>query len=352
MASSHAQPATAPAKPPFVTPFDDLLVDRAGKAITTRAGWEQKRADIRTRFLDLLGEPPTVKPKLDPVILSETACEKYTRFELEYSVHSDEKATAFLCVPKGLKGPAPAVLCLHGTSDDGRLRTMNLGANAGHAWGHHLAERGFVTFCADHFVSGKREPKEGRYETGAFYRRFPRWSAVGKALWEESIAVDFLCSRPEVDAQRIGCMGHSLGGHGTVFFMAYEPRIACGVANCGTTSFLCNPMRLHWSRDKWYIYFPKLRELFLAGKNAPVDFHELIGSIAPRPFLDISALNEPNFEGGEFLPGMFVRVHDVYRLYDANAKLANFTHSAGHDLFHYSRALAYAWLENWLQNAG
>ena len=346
--NEYTQPVTEPGKPEIITPFDDLLMTSSGEPISDIETWQQKRLDILTRFRETLGEPPDERPRLEPEYLSETDCGSYVRKEVRYRVHPDEWAQAYLCIPKELSQPAPGVLCLQQTCDDGSKEVVGLTANTANAYGRDLAVRGFVTLCPDHFVAGHRLPAEGSFSTQSFYRRFPRWSAVGKAIWEEQIAVDLLQSLPEVDANLIGCIGHSLGGHGSAFLAAYEERIKCAVGNCGPTSFRCNPRRTHWSRDGWYIYFPTLRELFLAGKPAPFDFHELIASICPRAFLGISTLREPSFDGQEHMSNMFLRIHEVYELCDVAAKVSHYMHNFGHGFFHHSRALAYAWLETWL----
>lgn len=346
----YTEPITKPDKPKLVTPFDDLLTGETGQPIRDIQTWRKKRTDILEKFRETLGEPPDDKPALDPEYLSETDCGSFVRKEIRYRVHHDEWAHAFLCMPKKQDKRLPAVLCLQQTCDQGSEEVVGLAGNGANAYGRDLAARGFVTLCPDHFVAGRRIPQHGSFTTHEFYRRFPGWSAVGKAIWEEQIGIDLLQSLAEVDGNRIGCMGHSLGGHGSVFLAAADERIQCAVSNCGVTSFRCNPRRTHWSRDGWYIYFPKLRALFLEGKPAPFDFHELIASIAPRAFLDISTLREPSFDGQEHVPGMFLRIHEVYELCDAAGKIAHYMHNCGHGLFHHSRSLAYSWLETWLMD--
>jgi hypothetical protein len=243
----------------------------------------------------------------------------------------------------------PAVLCLHQTTRAGRREALGLEGDPMLAYGRDLAERGFVTLCPDHFCAGEREPAEGSYVTHPFYQRFPNWSAVGKALWEGQIALDALESLPFVDRERLGCMGHSLGAAGTIFAAAMDERVRCAVANCGLCNFRCNPKRIKWARDGWYIYLPRLRPLFLAERPAPFDWHELAACIAPRAFLDISALHDVCMEGSEHHPGMLMRVQEVYDLYDAGRRCASFLHNAGHGMFHASQAAAYAWLDQWLR---
>ena len=216
------------------------------------------------------------------------------------------------------------------------------------AYAADLAELGFVTLSPDHFCAGERTPPEGAYVTHRFYQRFPEWSAVGKNLWETRIAIDVLGSLEQVDGGRIGCMGHSLGGSGTVFTAAFDERVTCAVCNCGLNNFRCNPMRIKWARDGWYIYLPSLRPLFLAEEPPPFDWHELAACIAPRAFLDVSALHDRCLEGSQHVPGMLMRVQEVYDLHEAGERCASFFHNAGHGMSRATRAAAYAWLEQWL----
>lgn len=94
----------------------------------------------------------------------------------------------------------------------------------------------------------------------------------------------------EVDPQRIGAMGHSLGGHGTIFLAAYDQRIKAAASNCGGSFFRHNPDVEAWARDHWYVYFKHIRAGLLEGKLPPIDFHEIIALISPRTFLDLSAI--------------------------------------------------------------
>ena len=58
-----------------------------------------------------------------------------------------------------------------------------------------------------------------------------------KGIWNHTRAVDLLQSLPEVDAERIGCIGHSLGGHNTIFVGVFDTRLKVLVSSCGFNSF-------------------------------------------------------------------------------------------------------------------
>src|SRR5205085_8596690 len=111
------------------------------------------------------------------------------------------------------------------------------------------AEAGFVAFAADYLRDGERlKPGRRPYDTTDFYERFPDWSIVGKDAWDNARAVDYLQSLDFVDGQRIGMIGHSYGGHSTIFAAALEPRIKVAVASGPVSDFLHHG--IHWGVPK------------------------------------------------------------------------------------------------------
>lgn len=334
---------TRPPKPPLKTPFDDLL-----RGIRTLKQWRAKRRRILSAFRSTLGEFPAKRVNLESRTVRTKKQKEFERRKVEIRVHTDEWTTAYLCVPRRPLPGHPAVLCLPSTHERTHEIIAGFDGLVPEAYGARLATAGFVTLCPDHFVQGEREPKDGPFVTREFYRRFPRWSAIGKAIWDNQRCLDYLETLEFVNARRIGCMGHSLGAHSAVFLAAVDERVRCIVSNCGISSFRCNPNRCQWSRDGWYIYLPTLRALFLKGKLPEWDMHELGASLAPRPWLDISSLSDTTFADAEHLPGMYTRIHEVYRLLGGSNRFAFYTHGEAHGMFEHSYALAEAWLKKWL----
>ncbi|MDH7570758.1 MAG: acetylxylan esterase, partial [Armatimonadota bacterium] len=269
-----------------------------------------------------------------------------------------DRITAWLVLPDGLPGPAPAVLCLHGTTADAKDACVGRGKNPGGSNGIalHLAKRGFVTLAPDHFNAGERlEPGEKPYDSGPLYARHPRWSDSGKAVFDGKRCLDFLQTLPEVDATRLGSIGHSLGGYSTLFLAALDDRVKAAVCSCGVTAWAVDPNRLNWSRVEpgRYVHFPKLRRYWEAGRPAPVDFHEIMALVAPRAFLNISAVgNDVCFPVFAPFPELYYQVESVYKLLGAEGKFCAYFHSEGHRFGHAARSLAYAWLEQHLAGVG
>ena len=333
-------------EPPVIaSSWDDLLAD-----VATADQWPAHRAALHQRYLDLLrDEQKPAKPPLDLQVHDEVVVDgTYRRLKISYAVEADERANAYLGLPLGT-GPWPAAVGLHGTYPQGKELTAGLEEKQDHAYLDHLCRRGYVVIGPEHFVCGERTPAEGPYETARFHAKHPDWTAVGKFTYEHSIALDVLHTLPEVRTDRIGCLGHSLGGHGSLFLAAYDPRIAVAVSNCSATFFRHNKADLEWARNRWYVYFQHLRAGMLDGRLPPIDFHEIMALVAPRPFLELFGLNDgdPLTQRQRVL--MMLKVMDVYDLVGAPANLAFYVHGQGHVFDLDSRSLAYAWLDKHLK---
>ncbi len=329
--------------------WDDLL-----EGIKTHDDWHRHREVFKRRYLDLIRDD--FKPPRPPMNLkwheAVVVDGIYTRHLISYNVEADERAHAFLGIPielKTAKRTAPAVVALHGTYKHGKRRAAGLEDNPDKAYLDHLCRRGYVVIAPDHFVAGHRIPPEGPYETERFYKKHPNWTAVGKFTFEHSIAIDVLQSLPQVDPERIGVLGHSLGGHGTFFLAAYDERVKAAAGNCAASFFRHNRRVDHWARNHWYVYFKHIRPDILEGKLPPIDLHEIIALIAPRAFLDLSALNDGNPLTQRQRVLMLLKIGDVYNLGEASANFAFFVHGRGHSVAHESRALMYAWMDTHLK---
>lgn len=307
-----------------------------------------KLKDIESRIRAVLGQAEPVKADLKPELVSETECCRYIRRKITFAVEKGERIPAYLLIPKTLAKPVPAILCLHGTSYNGKENTVALAPELpGRNYGHELAEAGYVTFAIDDPAMGERNPLGKSYDTGHFYKRYPNWSIVGKMIWDYGRAIDYLSTLDFVDSSRLGGIGHSLGATTLLFLAALEPRLKVSVASCGWSSLHPRQPRLNVfaNPDHGYIRLMKLKELSLAGKNSPFDFHELIALIAPRALLRISGYNDPITEWPEIIAESSFKASAVYRLMNCEKRFAQYFHGDGHDLTRTTRTLAYTWLE-------
>jgi dienelactone hydrolase len=346
---------------PIETTWDDLL-----EGVDSPGAWEEKRRDVKGRFLELLRDEFAPKPPkdLDVVVEREWDGGGFRILDVSYQVEEDERAHAYIGMPEGPapEGLHPGVVCLHGTTNWGARRTLGLLPEVGdpHAdrvssgldYARQLVRHGYVTISPEHFCCARRMPEAGPFETEPLYQKHPNWTAVGKYMYDSRIACDVLCALPEVDASRLGVTGHSLGAHGSIWLAAYDDRIRCAAPSCSAQTFRENPEPLHWARDHWYVYLPQLREVFLAGEQAPIGFHEMMALIAPRPFLDRFALNDgcPLTQGHRVM--LHVRLRELYRMLGAEPAHAFLVSGDGHSISDMSCTTMLSWMDRWLKHDG
>lgn len=344
------------------TSWDDLL-----DGIKSATDWSRKRLTIRERFQELIraDAAPDLLIDSDLKIEHEWDADGFRIRYVSYQVEADERAHAYIGIPS--TDPPddgfPAVVCLHGTTNWGARRTLGLppGPDDPHAdksdvegkdYARQLVRNGYVTISPEHFCCAQRIPLEGPYETAAFYRKHPEWSAVGKYVHDSVIATNVLASRSDVNSNRLGVTGHSLGGHGSIWLAAYDDRIKCVAPSCSAQTFRENPNPLHWSRDFWYIYFPQLREQILAGETIVCDFHEMFALIAPRAVLDRFALNDGDPQSQKHRTMMHLKIHELYRLLDRESAHAFLAFGDGHFIPDLSQEALLSWMDRWLKHDG
>ncbi|MGL4462081.1 MAG: alpha/beta hydrolase family protein, partial [Planctomycetia bacterium] len=197
--------------------------------VTGRTGWAKRRADVLRGMQEVMGPPPTKKEPLDFKIESTTQADGYLRHRASFAVDPGDRVPALLLVPDVLQKPAPGVLCLHQTNGAlGKAEPAGLGGSPNLHYAHELAKRGFVALVPDY-------PSFGEYPYD--FAKSPYASGSMKAIWNNIRAVDALAALPDVDVKRLGCIGHSLGGHNTMFTAVFEPRLVAMVSCCGFTAF-------------------------------------------------------------------------------------------------------------------
>jgi pimeloyl-ACP methyl ester carboxylesterase len=172
-----------------------------------------------------------------------------------------------------------------------------------------------------------------------------------KGIWNHMRAIDLLQDLPQVDARRIGCIGHSLGGHNTLFLAAFDERVKAAVTNCGFTAF---PKYYGGDLTGWSHkgYMPRIAsEYGKDPKRVPFDFPEVLGAISPRPVLAIAPLRDGNFE----VSGVRDCIESASKIYSLLGRMdalqAIYPDSA-HEFPPAIRQHAYEWLDKQLKRRG
>jgi dienelactone hydrolase len=342
---------------------------QSGKAdLLPLTGGATGRAEVQRVFDVFLGQPPAVRPKPEARIIDESEQDACIRTALSYVTEEGERVPAYLLRPKSSRTKLPAVLCPHQTIQAGKREPAGLaGAEQQHI-ALRLAHRGYAAFTWDALCFGERhDPASGHYgDAIPFYRRYPRWSLLGKMMWDLSRGVDYLESLSFIDAGRIGCVGHSHGGLTTLFGMALDSRIRAGVSSCGFDTFRIDGNTCRWShatallpRLGFYIASPYLSMDFYRAVpdseviQTPFDMHQLLALIAPRPVFFSTADRDAIFpNAGWSTRKAIARAEDAYASPGPTGRLVARYFDGGHGFPPDAQNQAYAWLDGWLKTDG
>ncbi len=319
-----------------------IVRDQLGseRLVRTQADWRERVEHIRANMQLVMGPLPEANRRvpLDLEIVSEVSTAKYMRRKVHFTPEPDDRVPAWLLIPKQLpaSGKAPAMLCLHQTTKIGKDEPAGLGGLPNLHYAHELAEMGFVCIVPDYPSFG-----EYPYDFKSKGRHFASGSM--KAIWNNMRAIDLLVSMPEVDAQRIGVIGHSLGGHNSLFTAVFDERLRAVVSSCGFTPFhdYYKGALAGWTSDR---YMPRIREQYHNDPNqVPFDFYEILGSLAPRGCYSNSPIRDSNFDINGVRKA-FSRVEAIYTLFGATESLKLATPDALHDFPPAQRQAAYQFL--------
>jgi dienelactone hydrolase len=296
-----------------ITPVPELVVP------DSRAGWETQRGATRARLWQLLGPLPPRPAALSVKTVSRQDHEKYVLERFEFDNGAGATVPGYLFLPKGATSKVPAVLYCHwhgGQYDNGKeemLRSEHTPVAPGPA----LAARGYAVLGIDAYCFGERNGHgPGSSERGGAGEltasKFNLW--FGRTLWgmilrDDLIALDYLVSRPEIDRERVGVTGISMGATRSWWLMALDDRLKAGVAVACLTRY--QNLIAHESLKAHGIYY------YVPGLLAHFDTEAVVALIAPRPIL----FQTGDQDDGSPIDGVMAieeKVRPAFRLYDAN----------------------------------
>lgn len=317
-------------KPPAVLPKDaptlsELLVNGDGGRITSVAAWEKRREELRQWWLKFLGPIPAERKSAPPLtVLEEDRTEGVVRQLVRYEIEQGIPTEAYLLRPEKLTGSAPGIAVFHSTVNYTIRQPAGLEGPPEKHFGLRYAKRGCVCFCPRNFLWPKvtNDKISTTGEVKALAERAPGSKGMAKMLFDSLVAVDILASLPEVDAKRLGTVGHSLGAKEALYLPAFDERIKAAVSSEGGVG-------AHFSNWEapWYLG-PSIKEPTFTHEH-----HELLGMIAPRPFLLVGGRSDtpaPSSVDGDRGWPFIAAALSVYELYGKPAPLGQFVHGQGH----------------------
>lgn len=269
-------------------------------------------------------------------VVDEVDCGAYLRQRITYEADVGCQTAAFICRPHAASSanPARGVLCPHPTNQQhGYEDVVGLSGRPNRSYASELAERGFVTIAPSYPLMADYQPDIDAlgYVSGTM-----------KAIWDNVRALDLLASLDFVTNSGFGAIGHSLGGHNSVYTAVFDDRIVSTVSSCGLDSYVDYG---HWQPGKGWTqhhYMPRIGAYDPV--DIPFDFHDLIAGLAPRFCLICSPLHDINFKW-KSVASVVEAARQVYRLYDADDRLQIVHPDCDHDFPPDVREHCYAFIK-------
>jgi dienelactone hydrolase len=313
--------------------------------------WERDRIEVRQTLVNLLGDLPA---RPDPAKVRVVAKEDrgdFTLEKIEFHNGADAVVPGYLMIPKSREGAPPmrrpCIMLLH--EHGGSKDSVCLDVKARDHAGTQLVQKGYIVAAIDGYFHGERI---GRGPAGAVenkaaqemsFSKINLW--LGRTLWgmqlrDEQCLLDYLVTRPEINADKIGASGMSMGSTRSWWLAAIDDRVKAIVGVVCFTRY--TELIEHGYMRAHGIYY------FVPGMLQHFDTEAIHALVAPRPHLELSGDQDPGtpFDGVETLER---KLGQVYRLY---GQAENF-HSVvwtktGHEYLPEMRDRMIAWFEQHL----
>ena len=336
------------------------------------------KAAARARVEELLlYRPEKVQPR--PEVLERVDRGDHVREKVVFSTSPHFRVPAYVLIPKGLEKPAPAIVDLHshgGMFLFGKEKVIDLGDNHpamvayqrtnydGRPTATALVRRGYVVITIDALMFGERRilldadlkygwdrarygPAEVKHlnqqcrsKEATLVKALTLAGATwpGIVSWDDRRTVDYLATRPEVDARRIGCLGISMGGYRAIYLTALDDRIRAGCVT-GFMSSVKPMIKAHLDTHSWVHFLPGLHRL--------LDLPDVAALAAPRALLVQQCSRDKLFPPAGMKEAV-ARIGAVYDRAGAKEKFAGRFYDVPHQFTRRMQDDAFAWLDRHL----
>ncbi len=343
--SMHAAEPNSSPPPEWAAQRGDYrspLLMKGGRSIKTPAEWQERRAEILADWHRIMGEWPPLLEKPALEVLETKPREDFTQQRVRVQIAPDQHAEGYLLLPEG-KGPFPAVFVpYYDPETSAGLSTKPL-----RDFAYQLTKRGFVSLSIGSPGGDARKPV---LSAGAKCQPLSYLGYVSANAWQA------LANMPQVDANRIGIVGHSYGGKWSMFGACLWEKFACAVWSDPGIVFDETRGSINY-QEPWYLGLDTAftRKPGLVSVDSPRtgayrtlieqghDLVEFQALMAPRPFLVSGGAEDP--------PKRWTalnHIRDVYEVLGHKDRVA-MTNREKHDPNEESNATIYAFFERWLK---
>ena len=286
-------------------------------------------------------QTPSVKVELAPKILETVDMGDHVREKIQISVEEGEPPlNLFLLLPKDVKDSTPTVLCIHqhaGEFNLGKSEPAGIFGSTLQPTALELVRKGYVTIAPDsRCFEESRKYWDGDTIYG-YSRLIQGYTLAGTFISDFQRVLDYACSRDEVDAERIACIGHSMGAMQTAILLPLESRIKVAIASQG--------VGLYEEMLKRGDGFAQ--SYILPGFYTKADLDALYSSFAPKPLLLLGREQDSVSHLSDQLKAEEI-LKKTYALHGAEDKFSYCREPGTHAFSDELRTLAYDWIDKWL----
>jgi dienelactone hydrolase len=304
----------------------------------TREDAEAWQRALRAKLRELLGmfpfdsperdpaqSEPVQRPPLRPVTLETRAFPKYRREKIVFDSRPGVSVLAYVLIPSRATTPVPTMICVPGhgrgvddivgIDDQGRDRTDKAGYQ--HDFAIQVAEAGLAAVAIEPMAFGcRRDPANARRglsqkacEPVAGGALMVGQTLIGWRVWDIIRTIDYIATRNDLDAARVGCMGISGGGTATLFATALEPRLRAAMVSGYLNTFRDSIGSLAHCVDN-----------YVPGILGWAEMHDVAGLIAPRPLFIESGEQDKIFPVLASVES-FHAVREIYKVFGADNQI-------------------------------
>ena len=312
---------------------------------TSPTAAQRWRWRARRKLEELLGGLPAEKVALRAETLETKDFGTYTRERVVFQTREHLSAIGYLLLPKEGKRPLPAVVCLpghgRGADDvvgieaDGTQRTTR-GTGYAKDYALQCVEHGYATFALEQLGFGARRDEAARRSGPATDSCRPAATSAllfgqtmaGWRVWDAMRTIDYLATRPEVDAKRVATLGASGGGTIALLTAALDARVRAAVVSAYFNTFRDSIVSISHCPDN-----------YVPGMLQAMELYDLAGLVAPRALFVESGEKDRIFP----IHGFRTAVERAERIYASSGTAEKFgseTHPGAHE-FHGVGAFAF-----------
>jgi dienelactone hydrolase len=312
---------------------------------------KQWQPQARAKLIERLGGFPPTRAPLSAEIIETKDFGSYTREKIVFDTRHNLSAIGYLLVPKSPSGSKlPAVVCVSGhgrglldilgMNDDGTQRETR---NVPYAKEYALqcVEHGYVTFAVEQLGIGARRDDAARKAGLSQDSCRPAACAAvlfGQSMgawrvWDAMRAIDYLETRPEVDARRIATMGASGGGTTSLFTAATDERVKLAMVSAYFNTFKDSIVSISHCPDN-----------YVPGLLNDMEMYDISGLVAPRFLFVESGRNDRIFP----IAGSQYAAAKAREIFAASGVPDHFGYAIHEGAHEFDGVAAFAFMRQWL----